>query len=82
MQKDYYKREKRGYFFLPVLLRYNWHKALYKFKMHSKIICYIWLHTSWNDYHKFSAPSSHIRDKIKETQNVFLVMRILRIYYL
>ena len=39
MQKDYYKREKRGYFFLPVLLRYNWHKALYKFKMHSKIIC-------------------------------------------
>ena len=39
MQKDYYKREKRDYFFIPVLLRYNQHKALYKFKMPSKITC-------------------------------------------
>ena len=45
--------------FLPALLRCNWHVALYKFKVASRII---WcLHTPWNDYHsKFSEhPLSH-----------------------
>ena len=41
----------------PVLLRYDWHTALYKFKVYSIII---WLtYTSWNAYHnKFNERSS------------------------
>ena len=46
-------------FFLPVLLRYNRHTALFKFKVCSIRID---LHTSGSDHHnKFSEhPSSHI----------------------
>ena len=34
-------------FFLPVLLRYNWHTAWYKFKVYNIMI---WHYISWNDY--------------------------------
>ena len=56
--------------FIPVLLRYNWQTALYKFKVYNIMI---WL-TSWNDCHdKFNKhPSSHIDNKIKEIEKSFL----------
>ena len=51
------------FFSLPVLSRYNWHRALYKFKVYSILD----LHTPWNDSHNnFRAYIFSKRCKIKE----------------
>ena len=50
--------------FLPVLLRYNGHTALYKFKVKNITV---WL-TSWSDYHSKSHEylSSNLDAKLKK----------------
>ena len=58
------------YFCLPVLLKYNWHTVLYKFKIYSIII---WLTISWNIYHNmFSKYPSFIQiQNSRNRKNIF-----------
>ena len=65
--------------FLPVLLRYNWHTTLHKFKVYRMI----WL-TSWNGYHsRFSEHLSfHIDAKWRKRKIVFFLIRTVEIYCL
>ena len=55
----------RYYFFLPVLLRYNWHTALYKLKVYSVMIwlTYVvkWYHSMFSEH-----PSAPIGTKWKK----------------
>ena len=54
--------------FLPVLLKYNWHTVLYKFKC---IAQWFDLHTSWNDYQsKVRDYSSSYRESEKWSLSV------------
>ena len=62
-------------FFLPVLLSYNWHVALWYMTM-------IWLPYIMKNYHiKFSQHSStHMDTKLKKQKFFFLMMRTVETY--
>lgn len=62
-----------------VLLRYNWHTALCKFRLYKVMICL--LCTSLNDYHNMfsESPLPHLGTKLKKKCPC---MRTLRLYSL
>ena len=63
---------------LQVLLRYNWHTVLYKFK-----VVYVWLTYIMKWWSQLTQWTSIISNRYKGKKNMFfLVMRTLRIYSL
>ena len=70
------------FFLLPVLLRYTWHTALYKFKVYSIMIWFIY-DMKWLPQKVYWASISSYRYKVKEKEKYFfLVMRTFRIFSL
>ena len=61
----YHWRIKSKHFFLPVLLRHNWHPAPCKSRC---AVQWSDLHTSWNDRHRTLVNVISCRYKIKETK--------------
>lgn len=60
--------------FLPVVIKCKWHTTLYEHMIRP---------ASWIDYDTFSDyPSSWMLHKIKEKEDIFLVVRTLRIFSL